>query len=76
MSSETTTLVADKEKAKVWVVGDPWNLFFGEHQETPEVPVEGMTIKDLEVKGPTGGWDRLITERPAEEIIFYRKIQK
>jgi hypothetical protein len=74
MSSETTA--SDEEKTKVWFIGDPWNLFFGEHQEPIEEPVGGMTIKDLTVKGPRRGWDRLIVERPADEIIYYRKMQK
>ena len=74
MSSETTALVADEEKTKVWVVGDPWNLFFGEHPDTPESGE--LTIADLTAKGPRSGWDRLIAERPADEIIYYRKMQK
>ncbi len=76
MSSETTTHLADEEKVKVWAIGDPWNLFFGEHQEKPEEPIKDMTIEDLKVKGPRDGWDRLILERSAEEIKYYRKLQK
>ncbi|MHA2067053.1 MAG: hypothetical protein ACXABY_22015 [Candidatus Thorarchaeota archaeon] len=67
--------MADEEKAKVWFIGDPWNLFFGEHQE-PKKPTGELTISDLTAKGPRRGWDRLILERSAEEITYYRKLQK
>jgi hypothetical protein len=75
MSSETTTLVADEEKIKIWALGDPWSLFFDPPENPLEEPSEELTIADLSVKGPRTGWDRLIVERPAEEIIYYRKRQ-
>jgi hypothetical protein len=75
MSSETTAQLEREEKAKVWVIGDPWNLFFGEHDESSTTTGE-ITIEDLRVKGPRRGWDRLILERPADEIAYYRKKYK
>ncbi|MHA2066325.1 MAG: hypothetical protein ACXABY_18295, partial [Candidatus Thorarchaeota archaeon] len=72
MSSETITHMANEEKVKVWAIGDPWNLFFGEPEELTEKPTGELTIDDLSVKGPKSGWDRLIVERPAEEILYYR----